>query len=233
MSKIAPQQIPENLIDAFTLNGKMAFREEYINEIETNIGRVYTKELVEDDLKKIDDLLKAPFNTFQWLIESFEKYPVTGEDVLIIGSQKPFYEAISLKYGGHPVTIELNPIKNEHPGLRTLTINEFEKSNQLYNRAISISTYEHTGLGRYGDDLDPEGDFKAMAFLRTKMRPGGLLYLSVPIGKDTLVWNAHRIYGPIRLPLLLQGWELVESYGFPFIGEINDWYQPVFVLRNS
>lgn len=46
------------------------------------------------------------------------------------------------------------------------------------------------------------------------LKPGGLLFLAVPIGHDTLVWNAHRIYGRVRLPLLFNGWEQVSSVGF-------------------
>ena len=38
--------------------------------------------------------------------------------------------------------------------------------------------------------------------------------MSVPVGKDILVWNAHRVYGRLRLPLLLEGWETVHTFGF-------------------
>ena len=30
---------------------------------------------------------------------------------------------------------------------------------------------------------------------RALLRPGGRLYLGVPIGRDLLVYNAHRVYG--------------------------------------
>jgi hypothetical protein len=57
------------------------------------------------------------------------------------------------------------------------------------------------------------------------LKPGGLLILGVPIGQgaganvttfaeckdcDEIVFNAHRIYGPVRLPHLLSNFELVE-----------------------
>ena len=37
-----------------------------------------------------------------------------------------------------------------------------ELSDNLYDIVIQYSSIEHSGLGRYGDYLDPEGDLKAM-----------------------------------------------------------------------
>ena len=33
------------------------------------------------------------------------------------------------------------------------------------------------------------------ALLHEHMHPGGLLFLAVPVGRDTVVFNNHRIYG--------------------------------------
>ena len=52
------------------------------------------------------------------------------------------------------------------------------------------------------------------------------------------MWNLHRRYGNLRLPLLLAGWERVEDAGWdeqlmrkeaPYTRT----YEPVFVLRRS
>lgn len=40
-----------------------------------------------------------------------------------------------------------------------------------------------------------------------------MLFLGVPVGNDTLVFNQHRIYGPIRFPLLIKGWKLRATFG--------------------
>ena len=37
---------------------------------------------------------------------------------------------------------------------------------------------------------------------------GGLLFLGVPLNSDVLAFNAHRLYGPARLPLLTANWEV-------------------------
>lgn len=53
---------------------------------------------------------------------------------------------------------------------------------------------EHIGLGRYGDQLDPEGDLKAIAELKRVIAEGGSLLFVVPIGRPKIMFNAHRIY---------------------------------------
>ena len=34
------------------------------------------------------------------------------------------------------------------------------------------------------------------------------------MGSDAVVWNLHRIYGAVRLPLLIDGWSVLASAGF-------------------
>ena len=54
-------------------------------------------------------------------------------------------------------------------------------------------------------------------------------------GPDVLVWNLHRRYGDMRLPLLLQRWEEVESVGWDHTllhspAPYTLQYEPVLVL---
>jgi SAM-dependent methyltransferase len=55
---------------------------------------------------------------------------------------------------------------------------------------------EHIGLGRYGDDLNPKGTQLACEELSRALAPGGYLYFSVPVGKERVCFNAHRIFNP-------------------------------------
>lgn len=59
-----------------------------------------------------------------------------------------------------------------------------------------MHTLEHIGLGRYGDPLDPNGDLKAISELKRVVKIGGSLVLVVPVGKQRIEFNAHRIYDP-------------------------------------
>jgi hypothetical protein len=126
-----------------------------------------------------------------------------------------------------------------------MTPGEYDENPVAFDAAISISSFEHDGLGRYGDPINPEGDLDAMNKMKSMLNPGATLFLSVPMGKDTIVWNVHRIYGRHRLPLLLEGWKVLDSFGYE--EELLDrdisigWddthpeypaYQPILVLEN-
>lgn len=61
----------------------------------------------------------------------------------------------------------------------------------------SLSTMhviEHIGLGRYGDPLDANGDLKAIEELVRVLAPDGNLLIAVPVGRQRIQFNAHRIY---------------------------------------
>ena len=84
----------------------------------------------------------------------------------------------------------------------------------------SLCVVEHIGLGRYGDPLDPEGSVKAFRELKRVVRPGGDLYLSVPIDDvDRIYFNAHRAFAEATLLELFAPFEVCERryiYGKEF-----------------
>jgi SAM-dependent methyltransferase len=69
---------------------------------------------------------------------------------------------------------------------------------------------EHIGLGRYGDPLDPKGSIKAAAELQRVLRPGGKLYLSLPIGRERVCFNAHRVHAPSTVLGMFAQMKLME-----------------------
>jgi SAM-dependent methyltransferase len=68
-----------------------------------------------------------------------------------------------------------------------------------------MHTIEHVGLGRYGDPLDPLGDRKALDELMRVVKPGGSLILVVPVGRQRIEFNAHRIYSPANFASYVMG----------------------------
>jgi hypothetical protein len=176
--------------------------------------------------------------TDQWLYAMFSKYSdsIKGKKVAIIGSTTPWYECIVLAYGGHPVTIEYNKIICSDPRIEVMTVEEYAQNPQVFDAILSVSSIEHDGLGRYGDPINPQGDLETMSKSKTMLKKDGLFFLSVPIGRDTLYWNAGRLYGKLRLPLLLKGWDMIDSAGFSqsdLTNNSNMGHQPVLVLRCS
>ncbi|MEZ5993247.1 MAG: DUF268 domain-containing protein [Planctomycetota bacterium] len=69
---------------------------------------------------------------------------------------------------------------------------------------------EHVGLGRYGDQMDADGDMKAIAELKRVLAPGGQLLFVVPIGRPRVQFNAHRIYSFEHVRKQFSGFELAE-----------------------
>lgn len=59
-----------------------------------------------------------------------------------------------------------------------------------------LHALEHFGLGRYGDPIVPDLWKQALSEMVRVVAVGGRLYLSVPVGRERLEFNAHRIYCP-------------------------------------
>lgn len=80
------------------------------------------------------------------------------------------------------------------------------------HRVVSLScmhVLEHIGLGRYGDPIDPEGSWKAAGELARVLAPHGRLYLTVPVGRSRVCFNAHRVFSPDEIPKMFPGLRLV------------------------
>jgi SAM-dependent methyltransferase len=77
-----------------------------------------------------------------------------------------------------------------------------------------LHTIEHFGLGRYGDTIDPAGHLKGLDQLKRMVAPGGLFYLSTPIGPQRVEFNAHRIFAAETvIGWFLEGWE-IERFAY-------------------
>lgn len=74
----------------------------------------------------------------------------------------------------------------------------------------SLHAVEHIGLGRYGDRVDPHGYLKAIKELKRVVSQGGNLLFSVPVGRQRLEFNAHRVFDPAALVDLFDGFDLVD-----------------------
>ena len=81
-----------------------------------------------------------------------------------------------------------------------------------FDVVVACSSIEHFGLsGRYGSGEDPSGDLKAAQKILRYLVPGGLFFLTTPVGRDAVHKPWHRVYGRQRLPQLFQGFEVVNQ----------------------
>lgn len=234
----AIHEIPLDLYASFTLGGRIAVEDDFVDDSRgAGTPLCYSAELVSSMRADAAARQTAYYGeTDRYLYSALGQHPIGGQNVGIIGSTTPWYEAISLEFGAGGVTsVDYNPIACEDAAIRTMTVLEYDRNPVVFDAAIAISSFEHDGLGRYGDPVCPDGDLRAMKKMKRMLVPGGLLFLAVPIGRDRIVWNRHRIYGRLRLPLLTDGWSPVGSFGFRDkeldVSRVDSGYQPVFVLK--
>ena len=172
--------------------------------------------------------------------------------VLVIGSQSPWIETILLEKGAkHIVTLEYKPLRNQYPGITTVTPSglqemlkngNFSKEEDKFDAVVTFSSIEHSGLGRYLDMLNPWGDLITMAKSWCLTKKGGRALIGVPADKtDAVYFNAARKYGPIMLSHLFANWNqvytddrylLTEESKKEALPENKDFgYQPIYILE--
>jgi hypothetical protein len=82
-----------------------------------------------------------------------------------------------------------------------------------------LHTIEHFGLGRYGDSIDDNGHLKGLAQLKRMVAPGGMIYLSTPVGPERVEFNAHRVFAARTLiDWFADGWKIEK---FAVIDDAN------------
>jgi hypothetical protein len=242
---LPPRTVPPELLDSFSMGNTVEISCGWSNRtVPRNWPLIYTDPeidayigLIRLNLAQGSALDPAEWFIYGaldgWMCDAIAKYPISGKEVVNMGSMSPWYEAMFIHFGARPVTIDYNHIVVKTQRMKFMSVDEWERDRRRFDVGFSISSFEHDGLGAYGDPLDPDGDLKAMAKMKERISPGGLLLLSVPTGADKVVFNRARIYGRKRLPLLMQGWDWIDSFGFdePLL-ESNGSVQPIFVLRN-
>jgi len=231
-------KLDKGLKDEFSMGGKIKIEDYYCEPCASNATRTYTMKQINQYKALISEKKGAYYKeTDMWLYEALEKHSIKDKDVVIIGSEQPWYETIACVYSGNGCScLEYNKRICESDEIKYY---QYDVCDGLpeFGVCISVSSIEHSGLGRYGDKIDPMGDIKTMQNMKKIIKIGGLFFLSVPIGEDRVMWNAHRVYGKIRLGLLLNGWECIDTYGMTdelLITSKNSFatVQPVLVLKN-
>jgi len=217
---------PENLLNEYTMSWKVPVSSLYFDNT-VNAPTFFSKK----DVDKFMDICSNRGTNYYGdidlcLYNALKDYPIQNKEVAIMGSETPWYESICLTYGGKPTTIEYNKIVTDDDRLNVMTVEEYDRNPKQFDMAFSISSFEHDGLGRYGDTLCPDGDLNAMKKMKNTIKKNGTMFLSVPYGQDELVWNAHRIYGHLRFPLLIEGWVILREYSLTTNPE------RLFVLKN-
>jgi uncharacterized protein DUF268 len=160
-----------------------------------------------------DALQTSPYDSHYlhqavWAAERiFAKNPSSHVD---IGSELTFVGVLSAKL---PVTfVDLRPLELDIAQLRPVKgdILSLPFEDQSIPSLSSLHVVEHIGLGRYGDPLNPLGTQLALQELQRVVAPSGDLFLTLPIGRSRVCFNAHRVHDPRYVIERMDAMEVVE-----------------------
>nr|pir hypothetical protein W08G11.1 - Caenorhabditis elegans [Caenorhabditis elegans] len=220
---IPPKEIPERQAEDFLLNGYANVEPFYFNDKNAVGG---DKPRNWNKISKLMGWTKDEIGQLAYPGESVSMYHamkghrLDGLSGFVVGSMQPWVEVMALKNGARKIlTVEYNKLEIQEEfqdRLSSILPVEFAKNWQEYagklDFAASFSSIEHSGLGRYGDPIDPIGDLREMLKIKCMLKQGGLLFLGLPLGTDAIQYNAHRIYGSIRLAMMFYGFEWLDTY---------------------
>lgn len=240
----APVAIPQDLQDRFLLGGVSAYQKEYYNDVSWGTGSAASRPYAAADVQGMVEAVRLQTRggyeaTDAALYELLARYPDLMRDkrVLVMGSVVPWFEAMAFAYGASEVlVVEYGLRSSDYPNLYFATPQGVSNCSLDFDIGMSVSSFEHDGLGRYGDPLNPEGDLLAMRVMKRLLTPGGLLLFASPLGVDTVVFNAHRVYGKYRWPMLTAGWAVLDYAGVAnhvWSSSAAEHQQPIWLLQNT
>ncbi len=125
--------------------------------------------------------------------------------------------------------IDIRPLRSKVPGLTFVQADATELTcfaDSSLESLSSLHAVEHFGLGRYGDPIDPSAWYRAMRAMVRVLNTNGKLYFAVPIGRQRLQFNSHRVFSP---QTILKSFRELKCLSFAVIsddGEFHDSAQP-------
>ena len=126
------------------------------------------------------------------------------------------------------IFVDYRPLKASLAGLNSVAgdILRLPFADNALDSLSCLHVIEHIGLGRYGDPIDPLGSAKAAFELQRIVRPGGKLFLSLPVGRERVCFNGHRIHAPNSVIDMFRQLRLVEFSYVDDARQLREQQQP-------
>lgn len=148
------------------------------------------------------------------------------EDHVDVGSHYKFVALLSKVVPVTMIDLRALPVSLASLRFRQGSILALPFADGSVTSLSSLCVVEHIGLGRYGDELDPNGTVRAVSELQRIVAPGGDLYVSVPIDVASRVhFNAHRVFAEEDFLALFDAFELQERR-YIYGSEFGERWQP-------
>jgi SAM-dependent methyltransferase len=112
--------------------------------------------------------------------------------------------------------VDVRPLQIDVPGIcsRLGRIEALPYDDRSVQSLSCLHVLEHIGLGRYGDPIDPAAWRLGVGELQRVLAPGGQLVFSTPVGRERVVFHAHRVFAAERI---LEAFDQLELGEFSLI----------------
>jgi hypothetical protein len=212
---------PVELRNGYTMNGAIALQSSYSKEPDSQTEtKTWSAEYVQGFIDGQNTCGGYNLPLCDVAIKKYATSHIVGKVGMEFCSQTPWAEGALLAAGAaHVRTVEYTPIISQHPKLSAITPKQLGRDHMVNYHThfvdviFSYSSFEHDGLGRYGDPMSPSADLESIARAYCLLKEGGILFLGLPIGPDVVAWNAHRIYGKYRMSVILGNWDVIDLIG--------------------
>ncbi len=144
-----------------------------------------------------------------------DKHVDIGSSVLTINVLSAYVETIF---------VDFRPLQASLTGLNSIAGNilDLPFENNSVCSLSCLHVIEHIGLGRYGDPIDPQGSVKAACELQRIVSSGGKLFLSLPIGRERICFNAHRVHAPDTVLGMFSKMKLIQ---FSYVDDAGNFHE--------
>ncbi|CAE7217866.1 unnamed protein product, partial [Symbiodinium pilosum] len=234
------QDLPRELKELYSYGGAVGFSPYYFDQKfyggkqhVTAAVHNWTSEVINDMIAQArEHKLKGTYDVgaTECLRKGIIDANLQGKSVLVIGSLNPWVESLCLAHGAAEVTtLEYASLHSSDVRVRTLTPFQLsaavESGLPSFDAIVTFSSIEHSGLGRYGDALNPFGDLITLARAWCLAKPDADLVLGTEgklASKPTIFFNAHRHYSNLTYAQLFANWKQMT---------VHKCYQSVFTLK--
>lgn len=140
-----------------------------------------------------------------------------GSSVLTVGVLSAHVQTIFVDY---------RPLVVRQSGLDCVAadINSLPFGDRSLTSLSCMHVIEHIGLGRYGDPINVDGARIASLELQRVVGAGGTLYLTTPIGRQRVSFNAHRVFAPSTI---LSWFSQLQLVNFCYVSDDGTLYENV------
>ncbi len=109
-----------------------------------------------------------------------------------------------------------------------------------FDVVTSLHALEHFGLGRYSDELDPNGVFKGLRNISKLVKEDGNICISLPYGEDIIYFNERRTFKSLTITKMAENLQLktkkiifLNPYGNFVSEEDNDVSLAIYFMEKN